>query len=333
MTNWNKETIKRQINYLNQINFDKNIKKEEINILKNMKKSSTLIRKQKDIMSTEEIEYEKFKNIENIITNIIKKYSNEDIIIYPYHNIYTREEDILNFVKKMMKTINPKWLKNIEYYLNNKDFISINKNNNNFTIFLRYIHQIYISLNKENTIEDYITPIHEFMHVNTIIMNPDFYFTIENEIPSILMQLITSYEMKEMHFHYRENIKSELNYFNYIKELINRLNTRITLIKKNIPDNTKLGYYYYNGFNNKDIDTLYKYDMTTMLSTVIAYFIAIELFEIYKNDKLTCINLIEYIIKSKDTLKTKLNNSQIIPLTNDNNYIKQLKKEYIISSQ
>ena len=333
MTNWNKETIKRQINYLNQINFDKNIKKEEINILKNMKKSSTLIRKQKDIMSTEEIEYEKFKNIENILTNIIKKYSNEDIIIYPYHNIYTREEDILNFVKKMMKTINPKWLKNIEYYLNNKDFISINKNNNNFTIFLRYIHQIYISLNKENTIEDYITPIHEFMHVNTIIMNPDFYFTIENEIPSILMQLITSYEMKEMHFHYRENIKSELNYFNYIKELINRLNTRITLIKKNIPDNTKLGYYYYNGFNNKDIDTLYKYDMTTMLSTVIAYFIAIELFEIYKNDKLTCINLIEYIIKSKDTLKTKLNNSQIIPLTNDNNYIKQLKKEYIISSQ
>ena len=39
MTNWNKETIKRQINYLNDIKFDEPIKKEELSILKNMKNS------------------------------------------------------------------------------------------------------------------------------------------------------------------------------------------------------------------------------------------------------------------------------------------------------
>lgn len=333
MTNWNKKTIKRQIDYLNDIKFDDPIKKEELSILKNMKKPSSLKRKQKEIMQTEAIEYEKFKNIEDLINSIIEKYNNKDITIYPYHNIYTREKDMLNFVKEMLKRTNPDWLENIEFYLNNKDFININNNNENFTIFLRYIHQIYVSLNMENTIEDFITPIHEFMHVNTIVMNPNFYFTIENEIPSILMQLITSYEMKEMHLHYRENVKAELNYFNYIKELINRLNTRLTLIKKTIPNNIKLGYYYYNGYNNKEIKTLYNYDITTMLSTVIAYFIAIELFEIYKNDKQACIDLIEYIIKGDENLKNKLNNIQLKPLTNDDSYIKQLKKEYIISSQ
>ena len=70
-----------------------------------------------------------------------------------------------------------------------------------------------------------------------------------------------------------------------------------------------------------------------MLSTVIAYFIAIELFEIYKNDKHVCIDLIEYIINGNENLKNKLNNIQLKPLTNDDSYIKQLKKEYIISSQ
>lgn len=333
MTNWNKETIKRQIDYLNEIKFNQQIKNQELNILKTMKKTNSLKRKQKEIMQTEEIEYEQFKNIETLINSIIKKYNNKDITIYPYHNIYTKEKDMLTFVKTILNIINPDWLKNIEFYLNNKDFININNNNENFTIFLRYIHQIYISLNKENTIEDFLTPIHEFMHVNTIVMNPNFYFTIENEIPSILIQLITSYEMKEMHLHYRENVKAELNYFNYIKELINRLNTRLTLIRKNIPNNTKLGYYYYNGYNNKEIKTLYNYDITTMLSTVIAYFIAIELFEIYQNDKKTCINIIEYLIKSNEKLENKLNITQITPLSNDDKYIKQLKKEYIISNQ
>ena len=73
---------------------------------------------------------------------------------------------------------------------------------------------------------------------------------------------------------------------------------------------------------------MYKTSLTYSYSTVISYFIALELFDIYLQDKEKCFNICDNIIKSNDNLESKLKENNINLLEHSENYVKKLVMLY-----
>lgn len=316
-----KNTIKNLIDVQSDINVLKDLKRKIPNIIlhsNNIKKN----------LEEDKEDYINLKHYNNIINPAIIKYSEEPFYDINFKKIDTNNDDILLFTLDNIRNINKRWGQLLEPWIINKDTIIYKKNNSNYIIALKTLNEYFISLENNNNICDYVEPTHEFLHILWFLINHDAYTNIEGEFLSILGELITTYEMKNNNIYKNEVIKYEIDNINRLFAYISDIELRKKIIK------IKKGTYKDLGIN-KD---LIKNTLTSSLSydydTTISYFLAIELFEIYKVDKEKCIYIVEDIIKSNNKLNKKLKDNNIILHSNDKKYIKQLKKEYeIINNQ
>jgi len=280
-------------------------------------------------MYNDKYDYGSIKKHTDIINSIFKKeYHLDNITKEKYKKIESSRKDILLFTKDNIKNIDKKWAELLEPYFNDIRYINFHSTNN-YTIFLTYLRKIYISLSKSNNIEDFIIPTHEYLHILTFLLNEKSIDTIERETISILGELITTYEMRKAHLFTSETNKADINNFYIIDQQLKAYPARLDVINNDISYKS-IPKYLTTNYNVKktDIKLIYDYSLDYMYSTIISYFLAIELFEIYKQDKEKCIHICNQIIKSNKEFTQKLKDNNIEITKNSDEYIKKLKKEY-----
>lgn len=331
MYSWNKKEIKKDIEKLKIITPKNNKDIYDIDYCINMLyKLLNNEESNENNLYEENEEYKELRFYNNIINPILNKYLNKQSKKENYKTIFNTKKQILTITKETINNINPNWYNLLLPLFHNSNILNYKHNNKNIFYFIDYINKIFISLDKNNNIEDYIYPIHEYFHALTIILNPNYLYNIEYEFLSILGELIISHEMKQKNHFQKEFIKTELNSYSYILELIKAIILKRCVINSNVKPKNKINYIHKNTRLSKDfIINLYDTSLSYSYSTVISYFLAIELFEIYKLDKEKCIYICESIIQDPNTLETKLSKNNINLLENDNKYIKTLKKEYV----
>lgn len=330
MYKWNRKEINSLINYLKDINSDMLEVQEDINLLKELKYKYFIDTDKKRLKNNFEFENDDYiflKEYDSLLEPIIYKYWEENLDLNHFMPILSSKEDILDFTRSNIKNISKKWAQVLEPYISSKDWIDYRKNNRNYIKYLKYLGKFYISLSKNDNILDFMIPTHEFLHIYSTLLNNNSFYTIEAEFLSILGELITSYEMKKRFMYRYEVRKYELeNYKNviqYIKAIIIKRDVILEGIstsqkKKYLKENFDLSNFIINDIYGSSLDYNYEY--------VISYFLALELFEIYKLDKEKCIYTVEKIIMSNDDLDKKLKDNNITLLEHDDLYVKKIKK-------
>lgn len=326
MYKWNKEYINCLIKNL-EAKEQNELIKSDIKTLKSLKTILITENYERKINNKNlENDYNIVKQFNHLINPIIKKYENKTKIKVKYNKLEIPEKELLIFTYNNIKKINKNWANLVEPYIFTKYNLNFKKKNNNYIIPLEYYENFFISLSKENTIEDYINPTHEYLHVLWGILNINTMYYLEAECLSILGELITTYEFKKNSILKEEAIKYDIKNINRLYSFIKDIQIKKELIKidkKYIPNILEK----YN-INKKYLNELYESSIIYDYRTTLSYLIAIELFELYKQDKEKCIYIIENLIKDEDNISSKLKKNNITLLTNDDKYIKTLKKEY-----
>ena len=335
MYTWNKEEILKTINVLKKLKPKDNDEKYEINYC--IQELTKMIYK-KDYtdtnISNENEEYKELKTYNRIINLIFDNYTfipNQNFI--EFQKIYIPKKRILDKTKETINNINKYWYNKLTPIFNSPYLLDYKKNNLNRFYYFDYIDQMYISLNKENTIDDYLSSIHEYMHALTVLINPMYLYNIEYEFLSILGELITIHEMKQKNYHTNEFIKADINQYLNITSLIKETETKIILTNSNLSKKEKLNFYKKElRLSKAQIKDIYDTSLNYSYSTIISYYLALELFDIYLKDKEKCCYIVEKIITRKTSFEQTLKDNNI-KLLNNKEYIKRLKKEYATYNQ
>ena len=330
MYKWNKKELKQLIEDLKKKTPKNEEDKQEIEYCIN--KLYELISKHSTQINNFEEENEEYKELEqydSLINPILNKYITTQDKYSTHKLLFKTKKEILTTTKEIINNINPKWYNLLSNLFNNQNLLDFKHGNENELFLLDYINRIYISLDKKNNIEDYLCSIHEYLHALTILLNPSFLYNIECEFLSILGELIMSYEMKKINFYPKEFLKSENNTYCYILESLHSIIFKRNTINSNIQSENKIEYLNKEFLIPKSIILdMYNSSLTYNYSNGISYFLAIELFEIYKVDKDKFIHICESIITDNAPLTNKLSKHNIHLLQHSNKYIKTLKKEF-----
>ena len=332
---WDRKHINELINYLNSMPQNENtseVIETELEILNFIKARFHALETYKDVMWEDEEKYESVSIYTDITNEILNKgYHLDDITKEKYKRIDSSRKNILAFTRDNIKSIDKKWAELLEPHFKDKRYINFHSKHNN-TIFLTYLNKVFISLSKENNIEDFITPTHEYFHILTYLLNNKAIDTIEREAIPILGELITTYEMRKKHLFSRETIKADINNFYIIDQQLKAYPYRLDVLANNV-DINDIPKHLNTKFNVKkdDIKLIYDYSLDYIYSIIISYFLAIELFEIYKQDKEKCIYICNQIISSNKDITDKLKENEIKLTKSSDKYIKELKKNITIN--
>ena len=327
---WDRKHIKELIKYLNSIDKNENTIDEietDLEILNFIKAMFHGLESYKTVMLEDEEKYELVSYFTDITNEILNKgYHLDDITKEKYKRIDSTRKDILAFTKDNIKNIDKKWAELLDPHFRDKRYINFHSKHNN-TIFLTYLNKVYISLSKENNIEDFVTPTHEYFHILTYLLNDKAIDTIEREAMPILGELITTYEMRKNHLFSKETVKADINSFYIVDQQLKAYPYRLDVLTNKVAFEN-ISKYLIKKFNVKkdDIKLIYDYSLDYIYSLILSYFLAIELFTIYKEDKEKCIHICNKIITSNKSFTEKLNEHNIELTKNSDKYIKELKK-------
>ena len=327
---WDRKHINELINYLKSMPQNENtneVIETDLEILNFIKAIFHSIENYKTVMLDDEEKYETVSIYTDITNGILNKgYHLDDITKEKYKRIESSRKDILAFTRDNIKNIDKKWAELLEPHFRDKRYINFHSKHNN-TIFLTYLNKVFISLSKENNIEDFITPTHEYLLILTYLLNNKAIDTIEREALPILGELITTHEMRKKHLFTKETIKADLNSFYIVDQQLKAYPYRLDVLTKKI-EFENITKHIMTKFNVKkgDIKLIYDYSLDYIYSIILSYFLAIELFEIYKQDKEKCIYICNQIITSNKSFTEKLNEHNIELTKSSDKYIKELKK-------
>lgn len=197
------------------------------------------------------------------------------------------------------------------------DHIVFNNNRSSIkgqTILLAGIQESYIEIQRDYTLEDILTVIHEYAHATSIIINPyntDTNKYLYNEIETLFMELIAADYVEKMFKNNFSTIYSSENLNAYLYDAADIF--AIINIINGEPKNRK-GYS-----TNKELKLIAheKYDYTSKeINNILnnfdfqspvyltSYLFAIELYETYQKDKDKALYYLKQIILLKD-LKEK----------------------------
>lgn len=328
MYNWNKSIIDEQIKYLERIESKTELIIEDIETLKETRKNIVNNYSYKYELSQENYDYNFLKKYNVILNPIIKKHINK-VVLYrnlKLNKINISKKDILIFTQDMIRDINKDWFNTLLPFFYDKNILKYKSNISNYVVPIKSINKYYISLSKHNNVKDFIIPIHEYLHIYNHIKNDSNSFFMENEFLSILGELIVSYEMKEQNLFKEDVLKLSLINYRDMLYFIKDTNLRKELIRNKLSNKEKI--YYVKHKYNEYINDVYSASLFYHYDTIISYFIAIELFNIYLRDKEKCMYLCDQLIKDNSFLNTKLRKYNINLLDHDEEYFKTLKKEY-----
>jgi len=261
----------------------------------------------------------------------LKKTSiNSDDILTLTHDFYKKKLNSY-FFNHFMKNFSKR--RDHIIFKNNSDDYAFNGK----TIPLPSLGEAYIEIFRNHTLEDVLTTIHEYSHANSILINPHHLIeqkTSFTEIDSIFMELIgADFLNKELNTQKGSMLHvNTLNEYSILGEMYVKL---INLIK--------VEKYAQNGYTNNKIlkqtannnlnmkpqlveDLLQNADMFSSIY-VTSYLFAIELYNIYKEDKEKALYLLKKII-----LLDKSNEKEyydgiidlgVIPNASSSKYIKE----------
>ena len=303
MYNWNKRKIKE---YIKAIESRQNPPKSaiiDLELLKLMKSDMNKVITPTDNKD----DYKLLSKYDTLIDSI--NYSFKDEVIEPikYSTIKTSKKENTDILIETLLKIDKKLAGALSPFIFDKKYISYVKDNPYFVIYLRYFNHFYMSLGKNDDITDLTYYAHELFHILSAHMNPNFYYSIDNEFYPILGELIIANELSKNKTYNEESKKVEINNYYSFLSYLNILNDKINAYELNVikDDGTSL------------FDTL---------SNVISYLIALELYMIYIKDKEKCFYISNRLIRSNTPLVYKLYNNNIELGKSKDELIKRLKK-------
>lgn len=321
MHKFTKKMLFNDIKYLKTLEQTKDVK-EDIHVLLN------------DIYCplsfNEKMKYEKIKHYEDLLNIIIKKYDNYSLKGFKYDKFKISNKDLLDFSFKLLNSINHKWYRELNPILNTITYLKFGSSDDCYgtTYYSKNLNKYYIEINKFNVVSDLFTPIHEFMHVYWCNKNINTFHSLEDEFLSLLIEMISCYELNKNLFFEKEIVKSQLDTLDMIYGYINSLKIKFELITHGLTkENDIYNYLHKNYFINKEsMYDLFSFSLDDIVEVIISYFIAIELFYIYLDDKDYCFYICDYLISSNENFRENLDKYNINLTKNSDNYIKYLKK-------
>ena len=320
--NWNTDTLKERIDYLNYLSFKPDISEEMLKeILIDIDQLEYYIECQElntnyDFRPLLEV-YQRTKNTYLDIPYLwfdfheFARLSNSNYldIPTPKRNSLSKK-DILelthDFYKQLDKTIYGYFMKNwrknhINFERYNKDFLGE-------TVFIKSLCESFIRVDRVFTSEDLLTSVHEYGHAisfqinpNNIIKNKDLF----TEIESLFFELVASdFFTKSIGPEYTY---SKAHYFNTCIKMASQIETYLKLIQ----EEKKLGRSFISNKELKNIGKIYNISpeeiecyLRKPLSYshyyLTSYLFAVELYNLYKEDKEKALTLLQKIIRLKD---------------------------------
>lgn len=263
-----------------------------------------------------------------------------------YKTISLDEKDILDLTHDFYKSLNSflfgNFMKNYYQRRNHIYFRSFEEKDtiDGETLFIASTNESYINVFRSYTIDDLLTTIHEYGHALTYcaniynLFNPNDYYA---EIIPIFLELIASdYIGKNIDNSYSSLIKeNRQNLYHIFNDIINsklKLIESETLLDKGYQTNKDLKFIgrTFCNIDKDNINILFNKDNTYLDECVIAYIIAIELYELYQIDKDKCLDIVKKIIllegKSNKTYFDEIKRLGINPNQNSYEYIRKLIK-------
>ena len=125
-------------------------------------------------------------------------------------------EELISLASNFFEFLGEPFSRTIMEFLNKPNWVNFSLNNEDYagmTLYLKSIDEVYINLQKDNSLYDYITIIHELTHAFTFKFQSS-YKGCYDEIETSFMELVAA-------FYYFEQNKSKES-FNFLKYLLNR---------------------------------------------------------------------------------------------------------------
>lgn len=258
-----------------------------------------------------------------------------DLIVAPsLTNTSLSKRDILDLTHDFYKSLNRFFFGNfMKSYARRYDHIKFNNNNEDLyhgaTTNILSQKESFIEINRENNLSDVITTIHEYMHAISALINPFHYISnkwIFTELDTSFMELIAADYLESIFKNNNGPILKAYTHMGMASDVADLVDT-FKLI--NYEDELKSNFS-----NNKQLKTAAKIacdltgeeleDMIFQEDTqpetyVISYIFAIELYDLYKQDKEKALSILRKIIEMNGyTLE---------------DYYKELKKLQLLPNQ
>ena len=160
----------------------------------------------------------------------------------------------------------------------------------------------FIKVETNGTMQDYVSFIHEFSHVNSALINPDHTSYNKSclfEVDALLMEMI--YLDFNNSKYDNEAIYSKIDIFNdYIysaRIVCEKMNLLAERSEKELRDKSYLEIYLMNkGYSDEEIKDILYTGIEEYYNYIYAYMVAIEIYFKYLEDKEKGLNLLEEVI-------------------------------------
>ncbi len=352
MYNWTIDDLEQRLKRFEKL-VDKVSDKEKLHLIKNdIEVLSNYI---EDYYHPSLLEDMKFLELYDISKDYVNEFSflwndfkdfdnNTNDIIYDFtiKNCSLSKKDLLELTHDFYKNALDKNMYGIfmKNFYRRRDHVLFQQNDDinlpaGETINIKSTKESFLTINRNQTYEDLITTVHEYMHANSAIINP-YHFSINKElyieVDTLFMELIA--------FDYFENIFKDnkmniLKINNHINYIINNLyvTNRIKLFEFE----KEYGAYKKNkdlrkalhtmGIDDEDLDTLLSHSHEYY---VVGYIFALELYNMYIEDKEKALHALRKFLMLEDSESKdyyiRMKNLGLIPNLTSRHYHNDIKE-------
>ena len=271
----------------------------------------------------------------------------KDAIVPPaLNNVSLSKEDILELSHDFFKTLDHYFFSNFaRNYARKLDHIIFHNNTQSFfhgsTISILALKEAFIEVNRDNTLMDIITTIHEYMHATSAIINPCHFFDnkyIFSELDTAFIELLAADYIDKTFKNDNGSIIKGFNHIEIASEAADLTDT-FKLIGYEKDSHTEIS-------TNKQLKTMAMLacdleggELETLLYTpdtdpetyVTSYIFAIELYDLYKQDKEKALYLLRKIIElnclTLEDYYKEIKNNNLYPNDHMASYHKDLQKK------
>lgn len=353
---WTKYNLLEEIDTLNRLKKNKS-NKEIHDINRNIHLIEDFIEELEilgDMYSTKEvcINNAKYLNLFSFLR--------EDIMSSKYNEVYRFDYDIKenkrkyskkeilttthDFYKSIDKSIYLEFMKSFKERYNNVVFNDlIDDTYEACTFGIPYLDKTYLVLNKSNELSSLYSSAHEYAHALSFHMNSEnltsYHKSFLNESYSLFFELLFTDYLTKNNFKYAYDYIYNLFVDNIsmsydINEMLN-LTDLYNEIGCNKNKSFKEEAYKRFGYDKDYIDCINQSDLETLVPYSFGYYVAIELYELYKFDKEKAIYVLKKLILLKNLTSIEyykeMKKLGINPNSHVSDYINDLKDNLLFN--
>ena len=272
--------------------------------------------------------------------------ANDLIVAPPLTNMSLSKKDMLDLTHDFYKNLNRFFFGNfMKNYARRYDHITFNNTNDKVykgaTTFILSLKESFIEVNRDFTLMDVITIIHEYMHATSAIINPYHCFDnnwIFSELDTSFIELVAIDYLEGI---FKNNNGIILKAFNHMERVSDVMDLTDTFKIMSYEDSLSTSFA-----NNKQLKTaarlacdltgeeledIFFTDDTQPETYVIGYLFGVELYDLYLSDKEKALNTLRKIIEMKyDTIEDyykQIKNLGLFPNQHMREYHKNLQSD------